>query len=90
MTNLPEVSSSKIHFESVIYIYWKAIVKKKLHQGMPSIYWEGVVGVLLSVLRQGKKRFILLFLAIELMIQIFIVATNDADYFMVRFAYIPS
>ena len=23
---------------------------KKLHQGMPSIYWGGVVGVLLSVL----------------------------------------
>ena len=39
---------------------------------------------------RGKNVSYYFFLAIELMIQIFIVATNDADYFMVRFAYIPS
>ena len=33
MTDLPEVSSSKIHFKSVLYSYWKAIVNKKIASG---------------------------------------------------------
>ena len=33
MTNLPEVSSSKINFKSVLYNYWMAIVNKKIATG---------------------------------------------------------
>ena len=33
MPNLPKVSSSKKHFKSVLYSYWKATVNKKVAKG---------------------------------------------------------
>ena len=49
MTNLPEISSSKIHFKSVLYNYWKASVNQKIASRHAIYLLRGVVGVLLSV-----------------------------------------